>query len=170
MILPWPSVIASRRKAAREARDEAKVEARRLAAIERAANPKPKAKRNYNTNLHYMPRNQVPPEMLAWVRATHNLRRYRCKLHKDPTNPTLIKAVQRCINRVEAERPNRIKALADIERNKELQLEAEHRAELRKLRRIDRQMCSPINGLFTDYLAEADTSNTRWSQPSRIAG
>lgn len=167
--LPWPAAIASRRRAAREAKSAAKAEAKRLAAIERAANPRPKAKRNYNTSLHSMPRNQVPPEMLAWTRATHNLRRYRYKLRKDPTNPTLIKAVQRCINRVEAERPNRIKALADIERNKELQLEAEHRAELRKLRRIDRQMRSPITGLFTDYLAEVDNNHTGWASPQRLA-
>ena len=116
-----------------------------------------------------MPRSQVPPEMLQWVRATHNLARYRYLLSKDPTNPMLIKSVQRCINRVEAERPNRIKALADIERNKELQLEAEHRAELRKLRRIDRQMRSPITGLFTDYLAHADSNNTGWASPQRLA-
>jgi hypothetical protein len=149
--LLWPSELASRTASEREAERQAKLQSE--------PTPAPEPKRRRWIYEGYTPRSKIPARKLELVRALHNLRRYRWKLRKDPTNPTLIRGVQRCIERVEAERHNR-KMIADAkERGKLYQRQQQHR----KLR-------PPITAEFVDYLSEVDTTNTGWTPPQRLAG
>ena len=140
--LPWPSEIASRKATQAEAE----------------STPAPEPQRRRYPGKPYKPRDKVPASRKEWVQATHNLARYRWKLSKDPTNPTLLRAVQRCIVRVEKER-----------HNQQMLKEAKVRAKEHRLKQQYRKLRNSITAPFSDYLSEVDTSNTRWSPPSRFA-